>query len=425
MSKLPQGQLSRAGVVGGTALKLGARDIHRRTRNWLSSDDAPDTSGTVLDEKSAKLLFDALTRLKGTAVKLAQMLSMETDVLPEQLQQELAKSYHQIPPLNRVLVNKVVSEQLGQTPSSLFKTFDATAFAAASLGQVHAATLPDGEKAAVKIQYPGIHVAMESDIKLLRKIMFAMPNKKIVEQSIEEVHLRLREELDYSFEAANTEWFRENLRTDGVYVPKVFRPWCSERILTTQLLEGQHLDAWLAGNPSRALRNEVGQRLYDLFVHSTLDLKRLHADPNPGNYLLRNDGSIGLIDFGCVRSFTDKFVQNLPRLLRALRESDKEAIFDSYARIGMKFDSADSDLYERVLKPFGQWLGRPFESDSFDFKVNANYTSSGRDLIHKLASVSNVDTIAEEFIFFDRTVYGLCKIFEKMQATIRMRHHWE
>lgn len=425
MSEIPEGQLSRASVVGGAAIRLGVRELQRRAKKQIKSGGSASDNDQQFDEKSAELLFDALTKLKGTAVKLAQMLSMEVDVLPEKFQQELAKSYHQIPSLNRVLVNKVISEEFGVAGKELFGQFNPTAFAAASLGQVHAATLPSKEKVAVKIQYPGIHVAIESDIKLLRKIAFALPNRKVVEQSIDEVHKRLQEELDYSVEASNTRWFRNNLCLQGIEIPLVYDRWCSNRVLTTQLLEGLHLDAWLATNPSQQFRDLAGQRLYDQFAHSTLNLKCLHSDPNPGNYLFRDDGSIGLIDFGCVRSFSNTFVSNLPELLQAFMAGDKEAVFAGYAKLGMTFDSGDETLFDRVLKPFGQWLCLPFQNDSFDFAAHSDYTRTGRDLIHKLASLSSVDTIAEEFIFFDRTVYGLCKIFEKMKATVRMRHHWE
>lgn len=181
--------------MGSTAVKLGVGELRRKATNRFRSNEDRLTANQLFDEKQARLLFQSLTKLEGTAIKLAQMLSMETDLLPEEYSNELAKSYLQVPPLNRVLVNKVFQEEFNEIPGNIFTSFDSTTFAAASLGQVHNATVATGAKVTVKIQYPGIHVAMESDIKLLRKLMHTLPNKEIVEQSIVEIHARLREEL--------------------------------------------------------------------------------------------------------------------------------------------------------------------------------------------------------------------------------------
>ena len=296
-AQLPEGRLARAGVAGVTALRIGAGELRHRVKRPFMSQQQRESEQSVLDDKNARLLFEALTQLRGTALKLAQMLGMELDLLPAQYRRELEKSFHQVPPLNRVLVRKVIREEFGKAPEQLFTGFDDIAFAAASLGQVHAAILPDNTNVAVKIQYPGIHVALDSDMNLMRKVALGMPNSTIVRQSIDEVHARLQEEVDYRLEAATTRWFRENLKLDGIVVPRIYEDWCSDRVLTTEYCAGTHLDNWLANEPSQALRDQVGQRLYDLFIHSVLKLRRLHADPNPGNYLFRDDGSIALIDF--------------------------------------------------------------------------------------------------------------------------------
>ena len=139
MSKLPSTQLARAGVVGSAAMKLGVGKIKTKVKRPFLSESASQRSEEQREDQEAELLFKAITQLRGTAVKLAQMLGMETEVLPERVRQELSKSYHQVPPLNRVLVRKVIQDELGSTPEDLFKEFDSTALAAASLGQVHRA----------------------------------------------------------------------------------------------------------------------------------------------------------------------------------------------------------------------------------------------------------------------------------------------
>jgi len=423
MSDLPEGQLSRAAIVGTTALKLGLGQLHGKAKKTLAGDDSNDIQ-EALDEKTAKQLFEALVKLRGTAIKLAQMLGLETGLLPEKMRQELAKSWHQVPPLNRVLVRKVLGEEFDKTPNELFSEFSSEAFAAASLGQVHRAVLSGAGDVAVKIQYPGIHVTIESDIKLLRKIALGLPNRKIASMSIDEIHARLREELDYEMEASRTQWFRQNLKTEGVEVPEVFSERSTARVLTTRLLEGSHIDEWLLSKPSQEIRNRAAQRLYDCFVHSVRELNCVHADPNPGNYLFRDDGSIGLVDFGCTRELSTEFAAKLPELLHAYCSGRKEDLFDVYATIGMRFDDACVDNYEEIIVPFGEWVSKPFLEDEFDFGKNGDYTSSGRQAIQNLSKMDGLERIAEEFIYFDRTVYGLCKIFERLQATVRMRDRW-
>ncbi len=312
MKTVPQSQLARSGVVGSTVVKIGLEKLKTKAKRRFMSNERSVDARAEQEETEAEILFKAVTQLRGTAVKLAQILGMETELLPERIRSELAKSYHQIPPLNRVLVTKVLQQELGERPEMLFTAFDPVAIAAASLGQVHRAELADGTPVAVKVQYPGIHLTIQSDLKLLRKIApsgikmlpgHMQPSKDVLENSISEVGARLQEETDYRLEAKNTRWFAEHIRIDGVRIPRVIEKFCSDRVITTELLEGLHLDDWLAMQPSQTARNLAAQRINDVFVHSTLKLRRMHTDPNPGNYLFHDDGAIGLIDFGCVKVF--------------------------------------------------------------------------------------------------------------------------
>lgn len=421
---LPEGKWARAGIVGSTALKVGLREVQHKVKRPFMSVERQQEDKQTLDDKNAQLIFNALTQLRGTALKAAQMLSMEVEILPERYRKELEKSFHQVPPLNRVLVRKVIQEQLGQPPEYLFKSFNDQAFAAASLGQVHHATLPDGTAVAVKIQYPGIHVAMDNDMKLIRKLAPNLPNSQMVLQSLEEIQARLLEEVDYAHEAASTQWFAEHLQLEGVHIPKVYLKFSGARVLTTELMEGQHLEAWLATNPSQEVRNRAAQNLYDMMAISVRQLQRLHADPNPGNYLFHADGSVSLIDFGCTKQFAPEFIHILPELLKAFVTDDESAILAAYRVLGMDHQPRSSEWYQTNLRPFAQWAALPLQEDSFDFGKNRDYTSSAREVIQRLSQNTTLNKIANDFIFFDRTVYGLCKIFERMGAEVKARHHW-
>lgn len=426
---VPEGRLARAGIAGKTAVKMGARQLSYTAKRPFLSKTKQGTARDAIEDKNAEDLFKALTQLRGTALKVAQMLSMEVELLPERYRKELAKSFHQVPPLNRVLVRKAITEAFGKPPEQLFATFDSTAFAAASLGQVHRATLHDDTQVAVKIQYPGIHVAMDSDMQLMRQLLKSLPrkNKHIALQSLDEIHERLREEVDYQQEADNTRWFKENLKeakVTGIHVPQVFADWNSARIITTEFINAQHLDAWLASNPSQELRDQTAQRLYDLLIYSTRELRCLHADPNPGNYLFHADGTISLIDFGCVRHLSATFSDTLPQLIHAYIDDDPDALFAGYQALGMHYSGESDAIYQDVLRPFGQWLSLPMQEAVFDFGKHQDYTHQGKEVIQKLVKLTQLDSLASEFVFFDRTLYGLLKVFERMQAKVRIRQHW-
>jgi predicted unusual protein kinase regulating ubiquinone biosynthesis (AarF/ABC1/UbiB family) len=423
-ASVPEGRLARARIAGATAVRLGIGQLGHRVKRPFLSEAGRKEARAVLDDKNASLLFEALSQLRGTALKAAQMLSLEVELLPEAYRRELEKSCHQVPPLNRVLVRKALLEEFGQPPEALFSRFDAEAFAAASLGQVHAAALHDGTPVAVKIQYPGIHVAIDSDMALMRQFARGLPNSQIVLQSLEEIHARLREEVDYRQEADNTLWFKRHLLLDGVDVPAPVPERCGTRVLTTRLAGGLHLDPWLKTHPDQSARDRAGQSLYDIFVHSALGLRRLHADPNPGNYLFQPDGSVTLIDFGCVKAMSERFIETLPRVLMAYRDDDPDALFRAYGDLGMLHRTDADRLYREVLRPFGRWLVEPLQEEHFDFGRNSDYTSRGQEFIHRLGKLSGLERLADEFIFFDRTIYGLCKLFERMGARVRIRHHW-
>ncbi len=420
---IPESKMARTGVAGIAAAKVGLGELrHKMKRPFLSQQKA-EQDKEILNDKNAKILFSALTQLRGTALKVAQMLGMEQGLLPESYRKELSKSFHQVPPLNRVLVRKIMLEELHKPPEKIYHTFESDAFAAASLGQVHKAALDDGTKLAVKVQYPGIAVSIASDMTLIRGVAHGMSNTQLILQSLDEIEARLKEEVDYKIEAKNTLWFEQNVSLEGISIPSVFTEFSTEKILTTEFIEGLHLDQWLKTNPSQDSRNKAAQLLYDFFMYSSESLQCLHADPNPGNYLFHADGSMTVIDFGCVRHLSDQFNVLFPRLMSAYLEDDYEKLFPAYEALGMKHAQADNAFYQKVLRPFGQWVTEPFKEESYDFAKHSDYTYRGKEPMKVLHEMMTIDRIADEFIFHNRTLYGLYQIFEKMGATVNMRHH--
>ncbi len=421
-STIPQGKLARSRVAGVAALKVSARTIQHKVKRPFMSDSAKTSSQQDMHDKNAEVLFKALVQLRGTALKVAQMIGMEQGLLPESYRKELEKSFHRVPPLNRVLVNKTIKQSLGKLPNELFDSFETKAFAAASLGQVHRAKIGT-RQVAVKVQYPGVHVAIKSDLAMLRTVARGLSNQHLILQSLEEIEARLIEEVDYLKEAHNTQWFRQHVDMPGIHIPAVCEDLTSERVITTAYIDGGlHLDDWLATCPSQTTRNKVAQRLFDFFGYSTHKLKCLHADPNPGNYLFHKDGSITVIDFGCVRHLSDQFLEAYPKLLKAYIKDDPDSLFPAYEAIGMHYENPE-EIYPQVLRGFGQWISEPFRSNTFDFAKHADYTQRGKEPMKNMHNSIKVNRIAEEFIFHNRTYYGLLQIFEKMGATVSMNAH--
>jgi predicted unusual protein kinase regulating ubiquinone biosynthesis (AarF/ABC1/UbiB family) len=425
---VPTGKLARSGIIGGAMLKAGSRHLTHAAKRPFLSESARQDQQRRLDDDTARTLFEAFSQLRGTALKIAQMLSMESNLMPEWFRREMTKSYHQVPPLGRPLIRKLIIQEFGSPPEEVFTRFEAKAFAAASLGQVHAATGRGGEELAVKLQYPGIDVTIDNDLQLLRTLIRRTRYAKLLLSSIDEIELRLHEEVDYYHEADNTEWFRTHLKLPSVIVPALYRDYSSLRILATQRLQGLHLEDWLRTRPTQKQRNHFGQLLYDIFVHSFYGLHALHADPNPGNYLFADDGNLGLVDFGCVRYYSADFVKLIPVLLHAYVERDAQMVISTYQRLGMVAEMTQSELqqfYDQTLQPFGDWLTRPFKAGRFNFaEQNGSYTAEGWASFRRLANVHKISDLANEFIYFDRTFFGLYQLFERMGACIDMEHQW-
>jgi len=431
--QIPTTKFARGRVVSGALLKAGGKHLgHITRRSFLSAfETAKDKK--KLDEDTAKLAFDTFTKLRGTALKIAQMLSLETNILPEAVRKELSRSYHQVPPLGRTLVRKLLKQEFDRTADQLFSRFEPQAFAAASLGQVHAACDEQGRELAVKLQYPGIDVTIDNDLQIVRALVKRSQYAELLLASLDEIEARLHEETNYATEADNTEWFHARLQLDGVRIPDVYRAFSSTRVLTTSRLHGLHLEQWLATNPTQTQRDHFAQRLYDTFVQSFYGLQALQADPNPGNYLFLEDGELGLLDFGCVRHFSPAFVNLMPRLLRAYQCNNARAVMALYAELGIACSvpqSKQQDFYDQYLRPFGAWVTRPFEHAVFDFGQQQNPDiKEGFESIRKIAREASFDStakdsMANEFIFYNRTFFGLYQIFERMRANVRMQHRW-
>lgn len=425
---LPKGKLRRTVVGGKTAANVSGKVLKYLAKKPFLSEERQTRAKQDLEREYAAEIFKGLVMLKGTALKIAQMLSVELEVIPAAIRKELEKSYNQVPPINRALVRKVVQAAFSASPETVFRRFDFSAFAAASLGQVHRAEGRNGEALAVKVQYPGIGKTIRSDLQMVRTLVAPTPYARFVLPVLEEIEKRLMEEIDYQQEAENTAYFKEHLKLDGLVVPSVKPELSNQTVLTTDYLDGMSLSSWIDSAPSQEERDRLAAILYEQLMFSLFELRCLHADPNPGNYIVLNDGSVGLVDFGCVKRFSVEFIELFKETSRTMIDGTKEDYFRSMKNLNLIKAEADAETEDRIFQVFQKirtWYGRLYESETFDFGLNSDFISEGKKIMQDTYQFRKYFQPNPEFVFLNRTQYGIFRIFEKLKARVRIQNPYE
>lgn len=372
--------------------------------------------------RAARRMRDEMQALRGTAMKLGQTLSLQTGVLPDEALAELATLQMQAPGMHPSLVRVQIKKSLGREPEDIFKQFTPEPFAAASLGQVHHAVTKDGQRVAVKVQYPGIRDAITNDVKLFRTVSKpAQASGHLPKGAIDELETQFLAETDYKREADNIEFFQKALKPlSYVQVPKLLRRYSAGKVLTMSLMRGQHLDDFLARRPSQKLRNELGTRLFDLFYFQVLKIGSLHADPHWGNYLFDSEGHIALVDFGCVKTLSSATVTYLHQAFLysgSIHSLDFGRLMETYYRAeGLKLLPVTrralvkfaSNFYRNVYPP------DPKKDYRFDFGnrefLNA-YLSESKNLFRTKGMLADL-------IFMARAEMGLYQTLHRLKAQV-------
>lgn len=431
------GKLKRSAISGLAMARAGISHLGHQARQLARDDDAKPAAQDQHEAELGRILFRALNQLKGTALKVSQLLSMDADFLPEGIRRELAKGCYQVTPLNRALVHKVFSSEFGQAPEQLFAHFEPSSFAAASLGQVHRASLADGRLLAVKVQYPGIAASVKSDIRMLRGILQTLglgsnliPRQELIDRMMNEVEQKLVEELDYEHEAAQLHWFRQHVRLPGIVIPQAISSHSSRRVLSMQRLAGLHLEPWLATAPNQAQRDHFGQLLYDWFWTSVRQLGRLHADPHPGNFLFMPDGQLGVLDFGCTKTISADFCTAMAQAWTALLERGESdsyaAVRDAYLALGVISPELSLADFETelvpVISPLIDWQLEPYRTAHFDFSQKSSYPSPDRSQNKTMMNLAA--GFHQDLPYFDRAYLGLMHMLKKIGASVTTGNPW-
>lgn len=372
--------------------------------------------------KAARRMTDEMQSLRGPAMKLGQALSLQSGIIPDEALLELSKLQMEAPGMHPSLVRAQFKGSMGGFPEEIFTQFNPEPFAAASLGQVHRAVTREGARVAVKIQYPGIREAVENDFAWFRTVSKpAQVSGHIPKSSIDELQEQILAETDYDREAGNIEWFREHLAPlKFVTVPEVYRKYSSDKVLTMSLLEGQHLDRFLAKRPSQQIRNELGSHLFELFYFQHLKLERFHADPHWGNYLFRDDATIGLVDFGCVKTLRREFVEELHELYlfpgNANGPEFRRLLEKRYASFGEKLRPATVKAMAEFVNTFYRYVYPPGGSEDaiFDFSDTAFLKDYMRGSTNLLRSKG----VLPEYILLGRAEMGMYQTLHRLRARV-------
>ncbi len=435
-SELPStGRLSRGAIAGVAVARAGLAHLGHKAQSLTRDADQQAQARTAHEAELGRIFFAALNQLKGTALKASQLLSMEMGFLPEGMRQELARAHYQVTPLNRALVVKVMRQEFGQDPHTLFQQFEPQAFAAASLGQVHAATLANGDAVAVKLQYPGMATSIGSDMRMLRSLLQtlggqskALPQASIIDRVMTDIELKLAEELDYLHEAQALQWFAQHLTVPGLVIPQPVMDRTTQRVLTMRRLQGQHLNEWLLTQPSQAQRDHYGQLLFDTFMHCAFVLHRLQADPHPGNYLFMADGQLGLLDFGCTRTLDVGFCAAVSTAWSALLHSplDTGGLQQAYVALGLiGSDLSEHDFCTLLLPALADmqaWQRLPFTVAVYDFAQHPSYPSANPE--HRRQAVQFLQAVPPDMPYFDRAYLGLTQLLKTLGARVRTTNPW-
>ena len=425
--EIPTGKLKRAGKLFKTGLKVGKNYAGYYGSKLMQSDPDKDK----LDEQNASDIMDSLLELKGGGLKIAQMLSMEKSLLPKAYADQFSLAQFSVPPLSAPLVKKTFRKYLGKNPEDIFDTFDYTASFAASIGQVHKATL-DGSTLAVKIQYPGVADSIDSDLAVIRPIAYKMLrlSGEEADKYFLEVKDKLIEETDYILELQNSQKMTAACaHLKGYTFPKYYADLSSDRIITMDWVDGLHLPEFAAIEISQDRRNTIGQKIWDLFMYQVYTLKNVHADPHPGNILITENDDVCILDFGCVKEIPEDFLVPFIKLTKP-GVLDKQAEFESLLytlEILKEDDSADEKAYYYDLfKDMLSLLLKPYYADSWDFSDQSFFDEISRagEKIAKetLLSSYRVNRGSEHFIYLNRTFFGLYQLMNVLGAEIKVSH---
>ncbi|AYB33233.1 ABC1 kinase family protein [Chryseolinea soli] len=422
--RIPVTKVQRASKFLSAGAKIGTNYLKHYGKQLVTG----ETDRDQLHADNAKDIYNSLSELKGGALKVAQMLSMDKNLLPTAYQQKFAMAQYSAPPLSYPLVVKTFQKYFGKSPDKIFETFTTKAVNAASMGQVHQATLK-GKKLAVKIQYPGVGDSVKSDLAMVKPIALTMFKLNPVEYNefIQEVESRMLEETDYTLELKRSMDLSEKSKgVKNILFPTYYPEYSSARVLTMDWLEGKPLGQALTEEIPQEARNTLGQAMWDFYHFQMHTLRAVHADPHPGNFIITPDYKLGIIDFGCVKEIPEDFYNIYFQLLDSKILTDaavQKKVFSDLRFVYPEDTPKEKEFFTGIFVKLVELLSRPFRSEQFDFADNAYFEelfSFGEKLstMKELRDSKKARGVSDA-VYINRTYFGLYTILHDLKATIK------
>lgn len=423
IDSIPTGKISRAVKLLQTGAKVGGNYLKYYGEKAIN----PDLDKEKLNKANAEDIYDSLKELKGSALKAAQMLSMEKSFLPSAYVEKFSLAQFSVPPLSGPLVKNVFLKSFGKFPNQVFDTFSSESVNAASIGQVHKAT-KDGKTLAVKIQYPGVAESISSDLALVKPIAMKLFNMKGADSDkyFKEVENMLKEETNYlleleqSKEIANACQHIQNLK-----FPNYYQEFSNDRILTMDWMDGVHLSEFKPKNQKEA--NKVGQTLWDFYMYQIHILKKVHADPHPGNFLVDAENNLIAIDFGCIKTIPEDFYQPYFDLAMSTDIKNKKVLNEALKSLEiLREDDSQSEMefFSELFSTMLLLLTKPLKSEKFDFgnpdffneivKLGEKYSSN------KELRKMNGNRGSKHFLYVNRVFFGLYSLLNELGCEIEI-----
>lgn len=405
--------------------RVGADFAAHRARRVFASAERREQLDAEFELKSSEQVVATLGNMKGALMKLGQMASYLDDGLPEPVREALAQLQQDAPPMAPELAARVVQEELGAPPDEMFKEWDPTPIAAASIGQVHRAITHDDLAVAVKVQYPGVDEAIRADLDnsdvLFRLIGMVMPGFE-PEPLVEELRARLGEELDYRLEARNQQLFVDYYRDHPfIGIPPVVHALSTRRVLTTELADGvrfSEVETWPQDE-----RNLAGEAIYRFVFRSLYGMAAFNGDPHPGNYLFRPGGQVTFLDFGLVKHFTpDEMSVGKEMMVHAVIRPDVAAYRDTIERAGILKPGAPvtDDEIRTYFGHFYEIVREPKEA-TFTHEYSAELVQRLFDVQGKFGDVAKWSNLPPSMVIIQRINMGLYAVLAQLNATANWR----
>jgi predicted unusual protein kinase regulating ubiquinone biosynthesis (AarF/ABC1/UbiB family) len=372
--------------------------------------------GAAIDVEAVAAIVRNLGELRGIAMKLGQMLSYVDPTVPDALRAAMALLQTSAPTTPLARVHDTLRTELGAARAALLSaTLSPSPIAVASIGQVHRARLPDGSEVAVKVLHPGIERAIIADFRAaaIGRLVSALVGAASVPEMIEEARAAFLEECDLALEAARQERFARLFADDPmIVIPAVVNEWSSPRVLVTRWIAGETLESFLARDPSQSARDAAGEALFRFWMRTLYREGLFHGDPHPGNFAFRDDGTVAIYDFGCVREFDEPLRRGFARLAAATRADDVAAIAEAIEALGGRSPPGDEGLHHlrRLLRGFFAPLlvdGRR--------RITLDEGRDARDLMRDKRAILSL-RLPPRLLFLFRLRFGLYAVLARLGA---------